>query len=136
MTVLLTVSSAVAAVVAAYVCNRLSRTRVGRRAIVLVAPGLEESFKTGAALLLGAPVFGVHVAFGGLEAVYDLVTGTGAGRRVGAAAAGLAGHTLFGALTVAAAEASGSWPLGVAAAYFVHVGWNALVMSRARPNRD
>jgi len=140
-----TAFAAFAAAGAAYLGNRFARRFVGKVAIVFMAPGLEESFKTGAALLLGAPVLATHLAFGGLEAVYDLFAGwrarrarapatAGAGlltaRRAGAAVAGLLGHALFGALTVAVATASASWPLGVGAAYLIHVGWNALVMGR------
>lgn len=157
------VLSALVAAGAAYFLNRLSRRLVGRGAVVFVAPGLEESFKTGAALVAGAPVLAAHLAFGGLEAVYDLLAGPGrAGkrppgasasvaaealaatsrpwarpdwRRVAAAAAGLGGHALFGSVTVATALALGSWPAGVGVAYLLHVGWNALVMGRVRTRR-
>ncbi len=139
--------SALVAAGAAYICNRLARRSVGTVAVVFVAPGLEESFKTGTALLLGAPVLLSHIAFGLLEAAYDLFARRRAARgpapapaaagasgpwRLGAALAGLGGHALFGALTVAVSAALGSWALGVGAAYLVHVGWNALVMGRVR----
>ncbi|RJQ04493.1 MAG: hypothetical protein C4551_10675 [Bacillota bacterium] len=140
--------AAVSAAGLSYACNRLSRSRAGGGAVVFVAPGLEESFKTGAALLVGAPVLLTHVVFGGLEALYDLGLGAGraqphaptaatgagpgpTGRHAGAAVAGLVGHALFGALTVAVAAAWGWWPLGVGVAYLAHVAWNALVMGRA-----
>ncbi len=138
-----TALAALAAAGAAYLGNRFARRFVGTAAIVLLAPGLEESLKTGAALLLGAPVLAAHLAFGGLEAAYDLfvgwrvrrgrhgeLAGLFSARRAGAAVSGFLGHALFGALTVAVAGASASWPLGVAAAYLVHVGWNALVMGK------
>lgn len=155
-----TLAAALVAAAAAYVGNRLTRRLIGKTAIVFVAPGLEESFKTGAALVLGAPVLAAHVAFGVVEAAYDLLagrrrtrsdrapspvhrpspastgtppsTGTRSGRRMGAAAAGLCGHALFGVLTVLIAAALVSWPLGVGAAYLAHVGWNALVVGRAK----
>jgi hypothetical protein len=139
------VAATVAAAVA-YAGNRLARAVAGRAAVVFVAPGLEETLKTGAALALGAPVLAAHLAFGGLEAAYDLMAGARGGRagpgsssasavatghRLGAALAGLLGHTLFGALTVVVAGATGGfWPAGVGAAYLVHVGWNALVMGK------
>jgi len=141
----------------AYLGNRLSRSLADRVAVVFVAPGLEETLKTGAALTLGAPVVVTHVVFGGIEAAYDLLAGALApgvaaragrgparprpvaavafGRRAGAALAGLVGHALFGVLTVAVARAAGWWPAGVGAAYVAHVGWNALVMGKVAPGR-
>lgn len=133
---LLSITAASGAAVLAYVTNRLSRTRGGGRTVVLVAPGLEESFKTGAALVVGAPVLATHVAFGWLEALYDLFAGrrsgsrAGPGRRAAAALCSLVGHALFGAVTCAVHAATGHWPAGVAAAYLLHMGWNALVMGR------
>ncbi|MEW6032500.1 MAG: hypothetical protein AB1645_06435 [Bacillota bacterium] len=155
------VVSALAAAGAAYVLNRLSRRLFGGSTVVFVTPGLEESFKTGTALLAGAPVLATHIAFGAIEALYDLApraavpAGPGSGtagpetagpdaaapeaagpaRRVGAALAGLAGHTLFGTVTLAGAGLTGSWALGVAGAYLLHVGWNALVTGKAGTRR-
>jgi len=135
--------SALMAAAAAYGSNYLTRGLLGRSTIVFVAPGLEESFKTAAALLTGAPVLPTHIAFGALEALYDIrSTGgrpvrrapAGALRnlsgRVGAGLASLLGHALFGAVTATVYELSGSWPFGVGAAYLLHVGWNALVIGR------
>jgi hypothetical protein len=149
-------TSALAAAIAAYIFNRVSRRLAGRTTVVFIAPGLEESFKTGAALLTGAPVLVTHIVFGAIEAVYDLVApppgGRAAGalaerqavgwagpavtdqgmRRAGAAAASLGGHALFGSVTLVVAGMAGSWPVGVAAAYGLHVGWNALVTGKVR----
>lgn len=131
--------SALAAALATYVFNRASRRLTGRATVVFMAPGFEESFKTGAALLAGAPVLATHLVFGLIEGVYDLtVPGprrdpqTAIGRRVGAAVASLGAHALFGAVTLVIADLTYSWPAGVAAAYGIHVGYNALVAGKVR----
>jgi hypothetical protein len=138
--------AALAAAAGAYAGNRLFRGLLGQRAVILIAPGLEEALKTGLALLLGAPVLVAHVSFGLLEALYDLTTGRDrrGSRRAAAALSGLGGHTLFGALTVAVAGTltgavsvipQPDWLAGSAVAYLAHVGWNALVMGRVKTNR-
>jgi len=137
-------AAALLAAALAYATNRSAQALGGRTAVVFVAPALEESLKTGAALLVGAPVLWTHLCFGLIEALYDVASpasGPGRSRALGAAAAGLAGHALFGAVTVAGAAAvavTGSlaaWAPGVVLAYLVHVGWNGLVMGRVTPRR-
>lgn len=133
------VVAAAAAAGLAYLFNRLARAPLGRVSIVVLAPGLEETFKTGAALLAGAPVLATHVAFGAIEAGYDLLVTVSPrenlGRRVAAAVAGLGGHALFGALTVAGHALTGVWPIGVVMAYLLHVAWNALVTGKVGRKR-
>jgi len=142
------VLSALAAAILAYASNWLTRGLMGRSTVVFVAPGLEESFKTTAALVAGAPVLPTHIAFGLVEALHDLrasnAAAAGGGpragegpvpNRAGAALASVLGHALFGAVTVTAQEVSGSWPIGVGAAYLLHVGWNALVTARVGRSR-
>ena len=131
--------SALAAALAAYVFNRISRLLAGRTTVIFIAPGFEESFKTGAALLTGAPVLVTHLVFGVIEALYDLTVPhpyrsgkAPRGRRTGAAVTSLGAHTLFGAVTLVVANLTYSWPVGVVAAYGLHVGWNALVTGKVR----
>lgn len=131
--------SGIIAALLAYLFNRLARGPLGRISIVVLAPGLEETFKTGTALGLGAPVLATHVAFGLVEAGYDLVvTGrnqTHPSRRVAAAAVGLGGHALFGATTLAGYVLTGLWPVGVVAAYLLHMTWNSLVIGKVGRRR-
>jgi len=54
---------------------------------------------------------------------------------VAAALAGWGAHTLFGTVTVLVYDISGYWPAGVAAAYLLHVGWNALVTGKVDAGR-
>lgn len=95
------------------------------RVVVFLAPAVEESAKTGFAVLLGSPVWLAHLAFGFLEALWDVL---GGGRRgIYAGMAGLAGHAFFGLAAFFLLQAGGALWLAVAGAYLLHVGWNALI---------
>ncbi len=119
---------------AAWLANTWLETRYGERALVFGTPLLEELCKTGAALLMGAPVLAVHFLFGTVEALVDLLP---AGRRgsLRAGAVSLLGHLFFGAVTMGVAGLAGSWWIGMAAAAVLHMGWNSLVAGLAGTGR-
>lgn len=120
--------SGLGAAALAYLINRFALSRLGGQAVWLAIPALEESLKTGMALLAGASLPGTHLAFGVVEAVYEV-----SGRRPSPAAAGLAlmTHGLLGLLTWALFLLSRSIIVAVASAILVHAGYNRFVTARA-----
>ncbi len=96
------------------------------KAVVYLAPAVEESAKTGLAVLLGAPIWLTHLTFGFLEALWDI---TGGGKRgIYAGLAGLAGHLFFGLAAFFIFQATGFFWLALAGGYVLHLSWNAFVV--------
>lgn len=103
--------------------------RFGRFGIIYLAPAVEELSKTGMALFFGASIPATHILFGLAEAVWDI-----AGRGEKSFYAGLAGalgHTAFGFITYFSLRLTHNMILSLAAAYFVHMGWNLAVLRLA-----
>ena len=53
---------------------------MGRRAIRLIVPAIEELCKTGGAWLLGKSIIPVHILFGAMEGAFDGLRGPVGGR--------------------------------------------------------
>ncbi len=109
-----------------FLLNRAALKYAGARAIVTWGPALEETAKTVPAFWLGADVLLTHALFGVVEAVFDWRTSPANG--VAAAALSVAGHGLFGALTVAVLHFTGSLVLALGAAVAAHIAWNAALI--------
>lgn len=118
------------AAVLAWLFNSFLIARWGKEAIWLAAPLVEESLKTGLALLLGTSLFISHLLFGLAEGIFDVLR---PGRDdLPAGISGLISHGVYGWLTQTVWLASGNIWLGVAAALVVHMLWNAAVVLLAR----
>ncbi len=109
-----------------FLLNRLALRYAGVKAVITWGPALEEAVKTVPAFYLGADVLLTHVLFGVIEGGYDWRTSP----RHGPAAAllSVAGHGLFGAVTVAAVYLTGSLGLALAAGIAAHIAWNAALI--------
>lgn len=110
-----------------YGLNRRAARVMGEKAITVAGPAIEELAKTLASVLLGAPLVETHLAFGVIEAVYDMSQGTRAGAPAVILSTG--GHTLFGIVTYMVTLWSGSWQAGTIAAVFAHAIWNRTILS-------
>lgn len=110
----------------AFLLNRAALGISGVKAVITWGPTLEEAVKTLPAYWLGADIFLTHVLFGAIEAAHDWLTS----RRRGAAAAffSLAGHSLFGAVTVVVLHFAGSPALALAAGIAAHLAWNVALI--------
>ncbi|MDP2873281.1 MAG: hypothetical protein Q8P31_12190 [Bacillota bacterium] len=139
MSHLLALPAGLAAAAVAYLINRSALRRLGGRALWLAIPVLEETFKTGLAILAGASVVSTHAVFGAVEAVYEV-----SGRRPSVTAAGLAlmTHALLGLLTASLISPGRPAAFAVGSAAAVHTAYNLLVTGRAAsskgnpPNRE
>ena len=109
-----------------FIINRFLVKHIGPKVIISSAPALEEMAKTVLAYLLQADILMTHTVFGVIEAGYDYKNSKR--HKVGAAIASIAGHTLFGIITVFILDASGSLMLSLLSAYAVHLGWNVLAV--------
>lgn len=109
-----------------FLLNRAALRFAGAKAVVTWGPALEEAAKTAPAVWLGADVLLTHALFGVVEAGYDLRTSPANGPA--AALLSVAGHTLFGALTVAALYLTGSLALALGAGVAAHIAWNAALI--------
>ncbi len=109
-----------------FLLNRVALRYAGAKAVVTWGPALEEAAKTVPALYLGADVLLTHALFGAIEAVYDWRTSPANGPA--AALLSVAGHTLFGALTMAALHFTGSPLLALGAGVAAHIAWNVALI--------
>lgn len=110
----------------AFLLNKFLLARLGPVVVVTWGPVMEEAVKTLPAYSLGADVLLTHVVFGLIEGGYDALT---ARRGWLAAVVSVAGHSVFGAVTVAL-TAAGGVAAGLAGAVLVHLAWNRAVVSR------
>lgn len=98
----------------------------GDRGVIWIVPVLEEVIKTGAALFTGSSVTFVHCVFGLVEALHDYSASRHL--RLWSALASLASHSFFGQVTLAGFYLTGSWLFGTAAAIFLHITLNYVVV--------
>lgn len=109
-----------------FLLNRATLKYVGVQAVITWGPALEETAKTLPAFYLGADVLLTHVLFGVIEGGYDWRTSP----RHGPAAAllSVAGHGLFGAVTMGVIHLTGSLVLALGAGTATHIAWNAALI--------
>ena len=109
-----------------FLLNRAALRYAGLQAVIGWGPVIEEAAKTVPAFYLGADVLLTHALFGAIEAGYDWRSGGGNGPT--AALLSVAGHSLFGGLTVGVIYLTGSVSLALVAAAAAHVAWNVALV--------
>jgi len=107
---------------AAWMLNSLLMRRGGDLVVIGVIPILEETIKTGIAMILGVSVPLAHSVFGLVEGLHDYVASKNLGLLAGVIS--LISHSFFGQLTVWVFLRSGSWLYSIAAAGLVHTLFN------------
>ncbi|MGI5839248.1 MAG: hypothetical protein ACOX8W_06255 [bacterium] len=124
----------ITAALVAWPLNRMAVGLFGRPAIIFLVPFIEEGLKTFAAISLGAGILPAHILFGSIEAVYEASTRQDA--RLTVVLSSLAGHSLFGLVTVLARQATGKLLLAAGVAYLLHMFWNSLLTNLRRTPAD
>lgn len=109
-----------------FLINKTLLKYVGPKVIFTYGPAVEEAAKTLLAWYLGADILATHIIFGLLEGFYDWLTVSGNGLK--AAASSVAGHTLFGVITIVMIGFTGSVWLAVVGAIVAHVVWNTVII--------
>lgn len=114
---------------AAYLSNRWLVRRLGNLSIITIVPVLEELLKTGSSVLMSASLWWVHLGFGALEAVSDILQRPRPFPVVGYIAAwcSLVGHGAFAAVTIWGWAATGSLLWGLLLGSGLHLLWNVSV---------
>lgn len=110
-----------------FLVNRQLAYRMGPKVIIGLGPILEEAAKTLPAYFLHADILLVHGLFGILEAGYDFRQSKG--HKLGAAFASVAGHCLFGGVSVAFLALTGMVWTGLAGGCVVHLTWNVFAVN-------
>ncbi len=111
----------------AWVCNRYLVSKKGDIAVIWIVPILEETIKTGIAVLLKAPVTLTHNVFGLIEAVHDYTAGAQFG--FWSAISSIIGHWIFGQVTLFIYNKFYSWIFAIIFTGVLHIFWNyAMVM--------
>jgi len=121
------VIAALAATSVALFANRTLRDHIKiPNALVWLVPLIEETAKSGSAVLFGTSIPAVHVLFGLAESVHD-VLGFEA-QDVIAALLSILGHTLFGLIAYLVSKTTGHLVWGIIASAVVHIGWNWIAL--------
>ena len=107
-----------------YLANRFLIKYWGNWSIGLLVPGVEEIAKTGLGILLNTSIWGIHILFGVIEALYDGFTG--GETRWAAVVASLLGHCFFG--FIATSLVSRSMGMAIMVPWLVHGAWNYLTL--------
>lgn len=125
-----TLLALLAASSAAYLINRHLFGRLGRWGLVTVVPLTEEALKTGIAVWLAASLWWVHVGFGVLEGVFDILQRPRPYPLIGYLAAwcSVIGHGAFGAVTLWGWSGTGRWLWGLALGSALHLLWNVWIL--------
>lgn len=113
----------VAAAALAWQVNKLAGRLLGGRWVYL-APLVEETSKTTAAILFGGDILLTHLAFGAVEGFWEYFS-----RSNGYAGfAAVASHTFFGFITVSGYRFFGTLTPALVGGCLSHITWNYLVM--------
>lgn len=128
LTIVLALAAGLSAAFIALIGNRWAVRGGGRTAVAVLVPLVEETAKTGSALVIGAPILATHVVFGLIEAAYDIIKPSRFGLLAGFV--GLVGHLAFGLTAGLVYGCYRSGPATVAAATLVHTVFNAVVVGR------
>jgi hypothetical protein len=110
----------------AWVLNRLVVRLYGETAIFKLIPWLEETLKTGSALLTGADLVLTHSVFGLAEALHDYLVSPRWGLAAGLV--GVISHWFYGWVTGVLYGYTGSWLVSVFLTGAIHMGWNYLMV--------
>lgn len=103
-----------------YGANKLTTKFMGRAAISLLSPCVEEVLKTGSAVVFSVSVLTVHTVFGVFEALAEIK------RSKKAAILAVITHIAFGTVTVTLLPLIGVLG-GVAASVLLHMLWNSYI---------
>jgi hypothetical protein len=125
------VISGLAAATLSYIINTKAIRLSGTKAIIYVAPIIEEFLKTWLAVIFGGSIFVAHMTFGIVEALYDFFNNRGSSAFF-AGMAGALSHTLFGVITMLSFRYSGSIIVAIIFAIAAHMFWNRLVTGLKR----
>ncbi len=128
LTTVLALAAGLSAAFIALIGNRWAVRGGDRVAVAALVPLVEEAAKTGAALVIGAPILATHVVFGLIEAGYDIIKPSRFGLLAGFV--GLVGHLAFGLMAGLVYGRLGSGPAAVAAATLAHIFFNAVIIGR------
>jgi hypothetical protein len=107
-----------------FLLNRLLLKYIGIKVVISYSPVLEELCKTMCPYFFGTNILITHIIFGTLEAGYDWYKQQRGQRGMIAAILSVIGHTLFGGVTLALFNLSGSIFLGIFVAICIHLMWN------------
>ncbi|SFG99655.1 hypothetical protein SAMN05660649_03456 [Desulfotomaculum arcticum] len=124
------ISGFFSALAARVVLGAITVSGSSRLMIVVLAPIVEETAKTGSALLFNAGIFYTHVVFGGVELVMDTLRRRG----VWPGLAALALHSILGLVTQWLYLLYGSPALALTVAVLLHAAWNYTVVVLLGPN--
>lgn len=116
----------------AYSINRLLVRRFGIQVIVFITPILEEGLKTGLAFFFRTSILSVHLLFGMIEGIYDLIT---AKQGISAGLMSVVWHGVFGGVTIFVSSIMGNLVYGLLAAIFLHYIGNNLVVNPKEERR-
>ena len=101
--------------------------RLGQHwSIAWLAPLVEESSKTGFAVVFSTSLPGTHFIFGFIEAIYDYFTPPNSG--ITTWLTSILGHLGFGLLTLYLWELTGNFLWGWLGAVISHLIWNNIVL--------
>lgn len=124
---MLTLLLAVGALFLSYLINKILLGLLRERAIIFVAPLIEELAKTIPAYTLNRPILLVHFFFGVGEAIYDLVNSSEeTGKWAGLVS--ILSHLFFAAIVYLSLAFSGSIYLAISLAILAHVLFNYIIM--------
>lgn len=108
----------------AYLLNSLLMKQLGEKAIIFFVPLIEESAKSFMAYFIGTNLIVVHIIFGVVEALYDLIYTKNERAGHMAALMSILSHGIFGLLTYYLYLGTGMILLAVAITTLVHSTWN------------
>jgi hypothetical protein len=118
------VISGIVSALIAYVFNRLLIKRQKEKSIVFIIPLVEECSKTLIAIMMGGSIIGVHVVFGIIEALYDLLHTKSKNAATIAAVLSLISHSIFGIISNYIYIWTGWLSLGIIITTIIHSTWN------------
>lgn len=110
-----------------FLVNRRLAYYMGPKIIIGLGPILEETAKTLPAYFLHVDILLVHTVFGLLEAGYDFRQSER--HKLSAAFVSIAGHYLFGWVSIAFLELTGTVWSGLAGGCVVHLAWNVFAVN-------
>ena len=119
-------TAGILAAAVSWVGNRTALKLIGVREIVVLAPLIEETAKTGAALITGSPVILTHGVFGLVEGTYDAWGAGMSGLKAGVT--GLAGHVFYGYVTSLVLSRHNIIFYAILSGYIIHMLWNFTVL--------
>lgn len=124
-------SGLLSAMVARVLYGLVNQTET-RFMIVLVAPTVEEIFKTGLAILMDTNIFFAHIVFGVVEFVSDSFGGSG----IWPGLVAVALHSLLGYVTTWFLFHMGNVVTAVVAVIVIHAFWNYAAVRLLGASKD